>query len=49
MLKTITIIGTMFAAIHLGSTIDALAEYQDLLIGLMVALLLTPWLTQQFD
>ncbi len=49
MLKTITMIGIMFAAIHGSANIDALAEYQDLLIGLMVALLLTPWLTQRLD
>ena len=47
MLKMISIIGGMFFATNITAGIEPLAAYQDVLIGLMIALLLMPWLTRQ--
>ncbi len=49
MFKTIATIGAMFITTTAGATIEALAGYQHLLTGLLVALLLTPWLSRRLD
>lgn len=49
MVKLVLIIGGMFSAYAISDAVQALAAYQDLILGGLLLLLISPWVTKQFD
>ncbi len=44
MIRIVSLIALMFLATVAGWSLEALLPYRDLLLGLMLLLLITPWL-----
>lgn len=49
MVKLVVIISSMFSAYALSDMIAALADYQNIILGALLLLLISPWVTKQFD